>query len=165
MILISEATVDDIATIQVIAKKTWPVAYREILSKEQLNYMLDKMYSNETLKEDFINEGHHFILAKEKDSCLGFASFEHNYLNKEVTRIHKLYILPQVQGNGIGKLLVDAVIQFAQEKHSTLLSLNVNRFNEAVAFYKKNGFDIIGEEDIEIGNGYLMEDFIMEKKI
>lgn len=165
MIVISSATVDDIGKIQTIAKITWPVAYGEILSKAQLDYMLETMYSDEVLKDNLINKEHHFILACENDICLGFASFEHNYLNKEVTRIHKLYILPDVQGKGIGKKLVDAVVEKAQKKHSISLSLNVNRFNKAVSFYKKMGFDIISEEDIEIGKGYLMEDYKMEMKI
>ncbi|TDD97480.1 GNAT family N-acetyltransferase [Flavobacterium cellulosilyticum] len=165
MIVIYKATVVDIETIQAIAKETWPVAYRDILSKTQLDYMLNQMYSDSVLKESIINKEHHFILAKENDICLGFASFEHHYLNKETTRIHKLYILPSIQGRGVGKLLVDAVVNFAQEKKSTSLSLNVNRYNKAVIFYKKNGFEIIAEEDIEIGNGFLMEDYKMEKKI
>lgn len=164
MIEISIATVNDIETIQTIAKKTWPVAYGEILSKAQLDYMLDKMYSDDALNDNLVNNGHHFILAKENEICLGFASFEHNYLNQKVTRIHKLYILPHIQGKGIGKILVNAVVKFAREKHSFALSLNVNRYNKAVAFYKKSGFDIISEEDIEIGKGYLMEDYKMEMK-
>lgn len=165
MILISEATASDVETIQAIAKITWPVAYGKILSKEQLDYMLEKMYSDETLKDTIINKGQHFILACENDICLGFASFEHNYLNKDVTRIHKLYILPHIQGKGIGRFLVDTVVKFAKEKHSLTLSLNVNRYNKAVAFYKKIGFSIVFEEDIEIGEGYLMEDYRMEMKI
>jgi ribosomal protein S18 acetylase RimI-like enzyme len=165
MIKISKAKSKDFETIQAIAKMTWPVAYNEILSKAQLDYMLDKMYSFETLSDDLNYKEHHFYMATENDTCLGFTSIEHNYLKKEVTRIHKLYILPNTQGKGIGKCLVDAIVNFALEQKSTSITLNVNRFNKAVAFYEKIGFDIIGEEDIEIGNGYLMEDYMMEKKI
>lgn len=165
MITISTATVNDVAKIQAIAKTTWPVAYGQILSKAQLEYMLDKFYADELLATTINNKEQHFILAYENEVCLGFASFEHNYTNKAVTRIHKLYILPNIQGKGIGKLLVDAVAKFAQEKQSSALSLNVNRFNTAVAFYEKIGFSILYEEDIEIGNGYLMEDYRMEMKI
>jgi hypothetical protein len=53
----------------------------------------------------------------------------------------------------------------AIENHSTALSLNVNRFYKACAFYHKKGSEIIKEVDIEIGHGYLMEDYVTEKRL
>lgn len=164
MIRLFEATTQDLKTIQEIAYQTWPATYGKILSKEQLNYMLSQFYSEESLKNN-VQNGHHFLLAKEDNMALGFVSYEHNYKQEPVTRIHKIYILPQTQGKGIGKLLIDAVEDLAKENHSVALSLNVNRFNKALTFYQKIGFEIIGEEDIEIGRGYLMEDYKMEKKL
>ncbi|WP_291099832.1 MULTISPECIES: GNAT family N-acetyltransferase [unclassified Flavobacterium] len=165
MITISEATVADFKTIREIDYTTWPVTYGEILSKAQLDYMLEKMYSDATLIDNVANKGHHFILANEDAVCLGFASYEHHYLDKNVTRLHKLYLLPESQGKGMGKLLLDSIVVLAKENHSETISLNVNRFNKAFAFYKKMGFEIVAEENIEIGNGYLMEDYKMEKKL
>lgn len=164
MTTISEATVEDFETIRRIAHTTWPVAYGEILSKEQLDYMLKKMYSDATLLEN-LNKGHRFILVKEDSVCLGFASFEHNYLSKECTRLHKIYLLPETQGKGFGKMLLERITALAKENHSDRISLNVNRFNKAFAFYKKIGFEVVAEEDLDIGNGYLMEDYKMELKI
>jgi diamine N-acetyltransferase len=165
MITIDKAGLEDYKIIQEIAYKTWPHTYGEILSENQLDYMLDAFYSESVLKENIKEKGHQFLLAKEKDTVLGFASFEHNYLQKNKTRIHKIYILPENQGKGIGKLLIDAIEKFANENHSSALSLNVNRFNKALTFYKKMGFEIIAHEDIEIGHGFLMEDYIMEKPL
>ncbi len=165
MITISEATVADLKTIQAIAYKTWPIAYGEILSKAQLDYMLDTFYSEATLEDNFTNKGHHFLLIKEDSVCLGFASYEHHYLDKNSTRLHKIYLLPETQGKGAGKLLLDAVENLAKANHSDFVSLNVNRFNKACAFYQKMGFEIVAEENIEIGLGYLMEDYRMEKNI
>jgi len=165
MVTISKATIKDIPIIQEIAYKTWPVAYGQILSNEQLVYMLEMMYSDETLNKNMTNKGHIFLLAKEGSITLGFASCEHRYLDKNTTRLHKLYLLPEAQGKGIGKLLLDGVIFLAKENHSDIISLNVNKFNKAFGFYKKMGFEIVAEEDLEIGNGYLMEDYKMELKI
>lgn len=165
MITISEAAVEDFETIREIAHKSWPVAYGEILSKAQLDYMLEKMYSDATLIDNLTNKEHHFILVNEDAACLGFASFEHHYLNEKCTRLHKIYLLPEAHGKGMGKLLLERIMALAKENHSNSLSLNVNRFNKAVIFYKKMGFEVIAEEDVEIGNGYLMEDYKMEKKI
>lgn len=165
MITISEATSKDFKVIQEIAHQTWPDTYGEILSKAQLDYMLEKFYSEETLNENVVKKGHHFLLAKEENITLGFASYEHNYNQKPVTRIHKIYILPQTQGKGIGKLLLDTIEALAKENHSETLSLNVNKFNKALIFYQKLGFKIVLEEDIELDHGYLMEDYVMEKQL
>jgi len=165
MISIIPATTNDYKTIQNIALQTWPIAYGEILSKAQLDYMLDAFYNEEALKDSVANKGHHFILAKEGKETLGFASYEHHYNQKQQTKIHKIYILPETQGKGIGKKLIDFIEKVAKENDSMALSLNVNRFNKALYFYQKLGFEIVGEVDIELDHGYLMEDYILEKKI
>lgn len=165
MIAIIPATENDYQTIQDIAHKTWPIAYGEILSKVQLDYMLDAFYNEEALKDSVANKGHHFVLAKEGEETLGFASYEHHYDQKNQTKIHKIYILPQTQGKGIGKCLIDYVEKVTNEKGSELLSLNVNRFNKALHFYQKMGFKIVEEVNIVLEHGYLMEDYVMEKPL
>lgn len=165
MLLLSQATTKDIKTIQEIAYNSWPSTYGSILSKEQLDYMLKKFYAPEALIDLMTNKRHSFILIHEANSCLGFASFQHNYLNQNTTRLHKIYLLPEAQGKGAGKLLIDAVVSSAKENHSKIVSLNVNRFNKACSFYQKMGFEITGEEDLELDYGYLMEDYKMEKKL
>ncbi len=164
MIHIVKATAADLKSISEIAHKTWPHTYGEILSQAQLDYMLDTFYSDSALRENLEN-GHEFILAKEDNICLGFASFEHRYQNENTTKIHKIYILPETQGKGIGKLLIDSIAEFAKENNSNSLLLNVNRFNKALTFYQKLGFEIIKTVDIELEQGYLMEDFVMEKRL
>jgi ribosomal protein S18 acetylase RimI-like enzyme len=164
MITISQATSKDIPIIQEIAHKTWPITYGSILSKAQLDYMMDLMYSDASLLEQ-LNTKPLFFLAYEEDVCLGFTSCENNYLNKNVTRLHKIYILPEAQGKGVGKVLIEKVTAIAKENQSEVISLNVNKYNKAVSFYKKIGFVVASEEDLDIGNGYLMEDYKMELKI
>ena len=165
MATITKATSSDYKTIQEIAYQTWPDTYGAILSKEQLDFMLDAFYSEAALNDNVVSKGHHFLLAKEDDIFLGFASYEHNYQENNRTRIHKIYILPQTQGKGIGKGLIEYIEKLALENHSAALSLNVNRLNKAYTFYQKKGFEVIEEVDIEIGHGYLMEDYVMEKRL
>lgn len=162
---VREANATDFAMIRDIAYKTWPDAYGEILSPEQLHYMLDAFYSEAALSENYSQKHHRFLLLTEDDAALGFASYEHNYQSLPVTRLHKIYLLPESQGKGAGKLLMAAVENRAMANRSKVISLNVNRFNKAQIFYRKHGFEIVGEEDIDIGHGYLMEDYKMEKKI
>lgn len=96
---------------------------------------------------------------------MGYISYEFNYKGKSWTKIHKIYVLTTTQGKGVGRILIDKVAEMARENNNTELSLNVNRFNRAVGFYKKIGFEIMGSEDIDIGNGFLMEDYILNKQL
>lgn len=165
MIKITEASIKDIIKIQQIANTTWPITYGKILKQEQLDYMLDLIYSNEALINQIEKKEQLFYLISEDETTLGFIGIEHLYKSQAVTKIHKIYLLPETQGRGIGKKVIEEIEKLALENHSTSLLLNVNRFNSALSFYKKTGFEIIDEVNIDIGNGYLMEDYVMEKKL
>lgn len=165
MIKITDASIEDIAKIQEIAHITWPITYGEILTAEQLEYMLDLIYSDEALSRQIQNKEQLFYLISDADSVIGFIGIEHNYNNEAVTKIHKIYLLPKTQGKGYGKIVFEEIGKMALENHSKDLLLNVNRFNTALNFYKKLGFEIKETVDIEIGNGYLMEDYVMWKNL
>ena len=126
--------------------------------------MLDKFYALDFLKLNSDNN-HLFYIIEENQKPIGFIGIEHNFEGKLITKIHKLYVLPDNQGKGIGKLIISFIADLAKKSQSECLILNVNRFNKATIFYQKTGFKIIQEVNIEIGNGYLMEDFVMEKQI
>jgi GNAT superfamily N-acetyltransferase len=162
---IIEANASHLPAIQHIARLAWENTYTEILSREQIEYMFEWMYSVPSMMEQMNARGHRFLIAGEGNAYTGFASFELNCKNSGHTKIHKLYVLPEAQGSGTGKALVEAVAEIAKAFGNTHLTLNVNRFNKAQGFYKRIGFDIIAEEDIDIGRGYLMEDYIMEKAL
>ncbi len=79
--------------------------------------------------------------------------------------MHKIYVLPSMQGKNVGQALISAVESIAREAGMQKLSLNVNRDNKAAGFYERNGFEKTGEEDIDIGDGFFMNDAIMTKKL
>jgi len=158
---ISVATKSQLPIIQGLTYQIWPIAYGEILSKEQLEYMLHKFYETSYL-ESQIDNGQVFLLAEENGTPYGFASYELNCDATNKTKIHKLYVLPETQGKGLGKQLVEFIKNIAKQHQNEAVFLNVNRFNKALSFYEKLGFKNIETIDIEIGNGYLMEDYIME---
>lgn len=150
--------------VQVLAHATWPDTFKEILSSEQITYMLDWMYNLETLAKQ-VDNGHTFYVYFENEIPLGFIGIELHHPTAEALKIHKLYVLPNTQGKGIGKQLITKAIEIAKANGINELILNVNRFNKAVEFYKNLGFTIAYEENIDIGNGYLMEDFVMKYAI
>lgn len=161
---IRKACKNDIQSIQNIAFETWPSAYGDILENQQIDYMLSLMYNKEVL-ENQMDESQTFLIIKEENEDLAFVSFETNYDNLPQTKIHKIYISPKAQGKGLGKILIEETENQAIKKRNNRLLLNVNRQNKARFFYEKLGFKIAYSEDIEIGNGYLMNDFVMVKEI
>jgi diamine N-acetyltransferase len=152
-------TFNELQTIQDLAFTIWPIAYRKIISKEQISFMLDKMYSTESLHQQFY-EGTHFLLAEQNNEPIGFAAF--NFKQHNIYRLEKLYVLPDKKGIGLGKTLLQAVVQKVHQLGGSSLQLNVNRKNDAVQFYEKMGFTIIDTVDIAIGEGFFMNDYIME---
>jgi GNAT superfamily N-acetyltransferase len=152
---------DELSIVHEIAHATWPDTFKDILSQEQIQYMLNWMYDLKQLENQF-NQGHQFYVAELEEMPVGFIGIEPNHPEKGLTKIHKIYILPNKQGLGIGKKLIEFVKKIAIQSEMKGLLLNVNRFNKAVDFYKSIGFNILFEENIDIGDGYLMEDFVMK---
>ncbi len=151
--------------IQDLAYVIWPSAYGEILSKEQLEYMLTKFYSVDALKKQMIENKHIFYIAmNDFDKPQGFVAYELNAESSK-TKIHKIYVLLETQGTGLGKKLVSLVKDKALENNQKAIFLNVNKYNKAKFFYEKLGFTIVKEEVIDIGNNYVMDDYVMELSI
>lgn len=160
-----EATTDHIYNIQVLSDIIWPVTFKEILSQEQIVYMMNMMYSTASLEKQMNELNHHYLLAEEDGEYLGYVSYELNYKGTPATKVHKIYVLPSTQGKGVGRLFIDTVSEIAKKNNNTTLSLNVNRFNKAIDFYKRVGFEFHTSENIDIGNGFVMEDYIMNKEL
>jgi ribosomal protein S18 acetylase RimI-like enzyme len=162
MLTIRKAYPDDIPLIRDLTYKVWPQTYSSILSKEQIDYMLNMMYSEKSLQEQ-MNRGHEFIIVYDSAEPVGFASFSLDA--PQVYKLHKIYVLPSQQGKGTGKFIIDQLANAMKIKGASALQLNVNRNNSARNFYEKMGFTVIKEEDIDIGGGYFMNDYVMEKNL
>jgi diamine N-acetyltransferase len=161
MITIVKRGSESIPIIQGLSHLIWPETYRHILTAEQISYMLDMMYSDESLSEQITLKHHQFIIAYDDNKPVAFSSYGLKPETENVYRLHKLYILPGLQGKGIGKLLIQFIINDIKDSGIHLLELNVNKKNEAIWFYRKLGFKIMGEEKIEIGRRFFVEDYIM----
>ena len=155
----------DIPLIKNLAEIIWPEAYGEMLSAEQLRYMLDLIYSESALKKQ-INDGHKFIIALKDGIEIGFASFSRKSENTPtVFRLHKIYVLPRQHAQGAGSLMLNYIYEKSIKTGGKQLELNVNKYNIAKQFYEKKGFTVSKEEVINIGNGYVMDDYVMMKEL
>lgn len=164
MIEIKKAQINDLAIISKLAHEIWPTAYSKILGNNQLEYMLDMIYSIPSLECQYNILRHHFILVLENKIPVGFASFS-PHEDQRVYHLNKIYVLPDHQGKSIGKKIIGYVSEEIKRNGAISLQLNVNRNNNALHFYEKLGFKIIRTEDIDIGSGYFMNDYVMALKL
>lgn len=162
-----KATIADLPTIHNMAEVAFRHTYSEMLSAEQIDYMMEWMYSLPNLEKQ-LQEGHVFYMALRDDKPCAYLSVQYEGVTddgKEKYHLQKIYLLPSEQGKGLGRILfnkaLEHVRQMAQGKPAVML-LNVNRDNtRAVAFYQHMGMQIIFRGDFPIGNGYYMTDYIL----
>ncbi|HEV7622071.1 MAG TPA: GNAT family N-acetyltransferase [Flavisolibacter sp.] len=159
---IKHASVDDVMLIRQLALAIWPQTYASILTPAQIDYMLAQMYSIEALSQQ-IENNNQFIITYRDGEPVGFASYSE--FAPSSYKLHKLYVLASQQGRGTGRFIIDQVINDIKPKQARMLQLNVNRNNKARIFYEKLGFKIIRNEDINIGEGFFMNDYVMEKQL
>ena len=174
-IQITRAGLTDRDFIRSVSERTWPSTYGHIISQAQIDFMLDWMYSNESLEKQ-MNTGCEFYIASIKKEnelwdAVGFCSVsaDHNELgeekekveNSKAHKLNKLYVLPEAQGTGAGKALLNKCIEVAKAAGSNSLFLQVNKLNTAYTFYLKKGFIKELEFEFDIGNGFYMDDYVM----
>lgn len=163
---IKKAAITDISIIRDLAYRIWPVAYKDMITAGQLKYMLELIYSDEALEKQLTVLKHWFIIVYENELPIGFASFSNKYTDDQtVYRLHKLYVLSNRQNKGTGRFLLNYIINEIKPSGAVTLELNVNRNNPALHFYTYLGFTISKEEDIDIGEGYFINDYVMELKL
>ncbi len=164
MLEIKLAEKKDIPQIRELALIAFPETYKEILSKEQIEYMLDWMYSEENLNKQF-DSGHIYHIGEYDQKPCAYTSVEKQA--PDLWHLQKIYILPQYQCKGIGKTMFEHAINFIKQTspEAKRVELNVNRHNSAKIFYEKMGMTVATSGDFNIGNGYFMNDYIMELEI
>jgi GNAT superfamily N-acetyltransferase len=164
MYSIRQATINDLETIRQIAEDTWWAAYSPILEKEQISFMLNEIYSVEKISQQLKTGSQIYLLLIEDNKPVAFAAYSPREEDPDIYKLHKLYCLPETQGKGYGKLLINEVANKTTDAGKNTLDLNVNRYNKAKTFYEKMGFSVAYEEDIAIGP-YWMNDYVMRKEL
>ncbi|MFN0033312.1 MAG: GNAT family N-acetyltransferase [Flavobacteriales bacterium] len=161
--IITTAAEEDLPTVQRIAYDTWPIAYTGVISAEQIAYMLEMMYSLPSLERQMKEEGCEFLLVQFGRDMAGFAAYSEEEPGK--FKLHKLYVLPQMQHLKLGRTLLYEVCMRAKARGGKLLMLQVNKNNKAQSFYERNGFNVARAITVDIGHGYVMDDYVMEKAL
>lgn len=162
--IICPATEENIPEIISIANITWHETYKEIISQQQIAYMLNLFYTEAVLGQQMRNPKHHFWILKDNEKIQGYTHCIEEPNDVHSLKISKLYVLPNQQGRGIGKLLLMFVENTCFGLGKNRLILNVNRNNPAKKFYLKMGFEIVEEIDIPL-DIYWLNDYVMEKQV
>ena len=161
MFTIRKATTADCELIHKLAWQIFPETYKEILTKEQTEYMMEWMYSLENIRKQMEEEGHTYYIAYEECEAAGYVSIQP--LEKDLFELQKIYVLPYYQKYHLGRQLFEQAVKAIRELHPEpcLMELRVNRHNPALGFYEHMGMKKLREDDCHIGNGYYMNDYIM----
>ena len=164
--LISRAGSDDIMHIHDMAEIVFRHTYKDILSPEQMEYMMDWMYSPENLQKQ-LEDGHVYHIAFRGNVPCGYVSVQPDGITEEgrlLYHLQKIYVLPSEQGRGLGRTLYECAVAYilsAADGRPASLELNVNRSNPSIEFYRHLGLKILRQGDFHIGNGFYMNDYIM----
>ena len=158
---IRRAQLHELPILESLARQIWPSTYAHIISQAQIDFMLDWMYSTKTLQKQ-LEAGHEFYILNTDGLDSGFMALEMvEHEGKSELKINKLYVLPSLQGKGAGRALVNKAIDRTQANKASSIFLQVNKANKAKKFYLKLGFEIREEAVFDIGNGFIMDDYIM----
>lgn len=162
ILTIRHANENDVPLIRNLAVQIWPLTYEKILTPQQIRYMMNLLYSEQALRKQIMGN-YQYIIVYNSGIPIGFASYREE--EKSVFKLHRLYVKQKQQGRGCGRFVIDQIISDIKPRGASILKLNVNRYNKARGFYEKLGFAVVGQEDVDIGQGYLMEDFVMERRV
>lgn len=165
MITFRKAGMEDTPLIEELAQEIFRHTYREILSPEQTDYMMEWMYSQDSLKRQIGEEGHIYHIVYYGGEAVGYFSVQQQ--GERLWHLQKIYLRGGMQGKSVGKQMFLKAVEYIRENSvlPATMELNVNRNNPAVAFYEKMGMHKAAQGDFYIGNGYYMNDYIMAMEI
>ncbi len=155
------ANYNDIPIIRDLARTIWYSHYTSILSNEQIEYMLHLMYSEKTISDELHNKVRWYLLVNDLIP-IGYLSFFKDE-GKNAVKLSKLYLLTIHHGKGYGQQALQFVKDQANHIGVEFVYLTVNKNNvKAIAAYQRAGFVIAYEQVVDIGNGFVMDDYVME---
>ena len=163
-VTITRLSESDIDMLIPLAYRIWHAHYPGIITVEQIDYMLKRGYTRQVILEEMNSQAVIWLSIKSGGAMIGFASLGPYAVN--TMKLHKLYLLSDFHGAGIGAHALAEVEQIARDNAAARLVLNVNRYNtRAIRAYERAGWHVVEEVVVDIGNGFVMDDFVMAKQL
>ena len=162
---VARATESDLAAVAELARVIWRKHYPGIITLDQIEYMLALDYSLDALRRFITDEGAGLALAYVGEKLAGFAAYYRPGPPDEL-KLDKLYVHQDFQGHGVGRSLIASTEAAAMAQRRTTLILNVNKHNvQAIRAYERNGFLVREAVVVDIGGGFVMDDYVMAKRL
>lgn len=148
--------------IETLARHIWTAHYTPIIGPEQVAYMLEKFQSKQAMLAQ-IGEGYQYYTLRYEEELAGYLSIQPR---GEVLFLSKIYLHAHFRGKGLGRKGLDFVEETARKWGKKSIKLTVNKHNtESIAAYEKCGFRKVESVVMDIGGGFVMDDFVMEKNL
>jgi len=156
-------TPESLQVVRDIADEVWPKTFAPILPPEQIPYMMRMMYAPEVMERE-LREGYRFAALLVDGVPSGYVSW--SPYHADTAKLHKVYLLTSCHGKGFGRMMLDYVSETCRAAGFRRLRLNVNKHNErAISVYRRNGFETVESVKNDIGGGFFMDDYVMEKRL
>lgn len=163
MISIRFASTSDIPELSEMAFRIWREYFPALISKEQVEYMIDRFQSESAISDQMTDLGYRYGFITDDDVRIGYFSI---HPEDDTVFISKIYVSGEIRGQGAGSAAMTDLAEYARSLGKGRMYLHVNRNNDpAIGFYRKNGFEVILEEKTDIGNGFYTDDLVMECRV
>jgi len=160
---VSRLTAADLGAVSALARTVWQATYPPLISQAQIDAMLADRYAPQRIRDQLDDARHAWRIARQDDALVGFA---HALCDETGCKLDKLYVHPDHQRLGIGAALLQEIAGWARAQQVHRLWLQVNRGNtQAIRAYEKYGVHIAGSRVCDIGNGFVMDDHVMERAL
>lgn len=147
---------DEFHTIAGLAKVIWEAHFTPLIGAPQVAYMLERFQSAVAISAQVQKDGYEYYILWLDSQAMGYFALRDDQLSK-------IYTHPDVRGRGMGHALLEHARQVLRSRNKTRIWLTVNKGNQtALDFYRRHGFAVADAMRIDIGNGFVMDDFRME---
>lgn len=158
-----KAELEDLTNLARLAHTIWFEYWGIILEKGQITYMVDKFQSQQAMKNQIENENYSYYFINLNNQNAGYFGVSDK---KDYLFLSKLYLLKEFRGKGLGHKAFSKIVQIAKDLNHNKIRLTVNKYNtNTINAYEKWGFKTIDDVVTDIGEGYVMDDYIMEFEI
>jgi ribosomal protein S18 acetylase RimI-like enzyme len=161
--VIRKAAPDDAPALARLAREIWTQHYTPLIGPEQVEYMLDKFQSAEYIQSQ-LGEGYVYYMAYADGEAAGYCAIRPDEAGEIF--LSKIYVKKEFRGMGLARAFIDGFLEEFREGNYKKIRLTVNKGNaDSIAAYKRLGFEIVYSVVSDIGEGYVMDDYIMERKL
>lgn len=149
-----------IETVESLAKEIWLEYYTPIIGKTQVDYMIDKFQSKDAIRKQ-LDDGFFYYLIKEEKAFAGYFAI---VFKQDHCFLSKLYVRSKSRGRGLAKQAIKFIENITKQNRLSKITLTVNKYNtDSIAAYQKLGFEITESMIMDIGNGFIMDDYVMSR--